>query len=307
MIRKSYAALVLAGVISAILPGGAMADGVGSTGAQFLEIGIGARALAMGGAFSAVADNNDANSALWNPGSLAQVRERSVTTSYSSLFLDENQGYLGYAQQMLGGTVALGVDYLGVSNIETRTSDTETPDSTISNGNMAVVASYARPDVMKGLSLGVNVKYIRETLDSYFTYNAAAADVGALYQTPIDKLTAGFSVQNLGTKIGPDPLPMLVKTGAAYKVSSPFTLAMDGDWYPVDQRAFLDVGAEVWLHPSLALRGGYKFGQAQDELGGAAGLSGGAGLKFGRFTLDYAFVPFGDMGNTQRMTMGYSF
>lgn len=304
MIRKLSSVLVLAGVISASLPLGANAEGVGTTGAQFLKVGVGARGLAMGGAFSALAD--DASAPLWNPAGLAQAK-RSVTASYNSLFMDESQGYMGYAQPALGGTVAIGVDYLAVSNIETRAADTEAADSTITNGNMAVLASYARPEVMKGLALGANVKFIRETLGSYFTYTAAAVDLGALYNTPVDRLTAGFSVQNLGTKIGPDQLPVLIKTGAAYRALPTLTVAADGDWYPVDQRGYLDLGAELWLHPAFALRGGYKFGQAQDNLGGATGISCGAGIKFNAFTLDYAFVPFGDLGNTQRVSMGYSF
>jgi len=66
------------------------AAGVGTTGAQFLKVGVGARPMAMGNAFSALAD--DANAVNWNPGALAEVKHKNLTASYNSLFKDQNQG-----------------------------------------------------------------------------------------------------------------------------------------------------------------------------------------------------------------------
>ena len=284
------------------------AAGVGTTGAQFLKVGVGARPLAMGGAFSALAD--DANAINWNPGALAESKQKNVTASYNSLFQDQNQGFVGYANPMKEdmGTLGVGLNYLSVSNIEKRAADTESPDSTFSNQNFALSLSYARSEVKQGLSLGGSLKYVRTAFDA-FSGNAVALDFGALYKTSVENLTAGVSLQNLGTKIGPDPLPFKVKGGAAYKLfDQKLALAGDVDWLAVDQRAYLSLGTEYWLQKILAVRAGYQFGRGQDQLGSRlVGLGVGLGLKLERFSLDYAFVPFGNLGDTHRMTVGMRF
>ena len=55
------------------------------------------------------------------------------------------------------------------------------------------------------------------------------------------------------------------------------------------------------------MRAGYQLGHGQDQLGSLVGFAAGFGVKISRLTLDYAFVPFGDLGDTHRMTLGWSF
>ncbi|MBI3566370.1 MAG: PorV/PorQ family protein, partial [Elusimicrobia bacterium] len=143
-----------------------LTGGAGTSGADFLTVGVGARPLAMGGAFAAVDTDADANAVNWNPAALAKVDKPDVTASYNSLFVDQNQGYLGYAAPVRsGGAWSAGVNYLVVSNIEKRAGDTENPDATFSNQNFAVGASYARPfgEVASG---GATLKYVRTALDT---------------------------------------------------------------------------------------------------------------------------------------------
>ena len=281
------------------------ASGVGTTGAQFLQVGVGARPLAMAGAFSALPD--DANAVNWNPGALGEVRSKNVTASYNSLFKDENQGFFAYASPVGdAGTAAVGLNYLMVSNLPRRDQDTEDPDSTFANQNFVLDVAYGRP-VTDALSLGMNLKYIREDLDA-FKGSAMALDLGALVKTPIEHLTAGVSMQNLGTKLGPDSLPLTFKGGGAYRMfSERLVLASDVDWRAVDKRAYWDLGAEFWLDKALALRAGYQLGHAADKAGSMYGFAAGFGVKLGQFGLDYAFVPFGDLGDTHRITVGWHF
>lgn len=305
--KKILGATSLAALLLLSASGTCPAAGVGTTGAQFLKVGIGARPLAMGSAFSALAD--DANAINWNPGALGTIKEKNVTASYSSLFKDQSQGFLAYVNPLKEdmGSVGVGLNYLTVSKIEKRAGDTEDPDSTFSNQNFALSLSYGKPEVAPGLSLGGNLKYIRVSLDS-FSGNAVALDFGGLYKTPVDNLTAGLSVQNMGTKIGPDPLPLTFKGGAAYKLfSRKLALAADVDWLAVDQRAYLDLGAEYWVQKILAVRAGYQLGRGRDQLGSLVGLGVGMGVKHERFSVDYAFVPFGNLGDTHRMTFGMRF
>ncbi|HAM36233.1 MAG TPA: hypothetical protein DEB40_12740 [Elusimicrobia bacterium] len=303
--RRIKRVLVLAAA-AGLSAAAAMAAGVGTTGAQFLQVGVGARPLAMGNAFAALPD--DANAINWNPGALGEVKARNLTASYNSLFQDENQGFIAYASPVgEAGALAVGLNYLMVSDIPRRAGDSEEPDSTFANQNFVASLAYGKTVSPGKLSLGGSLKYIREDLDS-FKGNAMAIDLGALCQTPIERLTAGFTVKNLGTKIGPDPLPLTFKGGAAYRMfARRLVLASDVDWLAMDRRAYWDLGAEFWADKALAVRAGYQLGHGADNAGSIVGFSAGFGVKIIQLSLDYAFVPFGDLGDTHRVTLGWSF
>jgi hypothetical protein len=283
--------------------------GVGTSGADFLTIGVGARALAMGGAFTAVDTGADANAVNWNPSALALVDKPDVTMSYNSLFVDQNQGFLGFASP-LGenrGTWAAGLNYMGITNIEKRTVDSEAPDSTFSNENYAFSGSYAKA-FGDSVFVGGSLKYVHTSLDNQ-SENAVAVDAGALYRTGIENLTLGAAMRDLGTNIGPDSMPLDFRGGASYKMlGQKLTVASDVDWMEAERRAYWSFGGEFWVTPNLGIRGGYEFGHGVDQLNSTmVGLGVGLGVKFSRFTMDYAFLPFGDLGDTHRVTLGLRF
>lgn len=282
--------------------------GVGTSGADFLTVGVGARPIAMGGAFSAVDTDADANAINWNPAALALANKPNITASYNALFVDQNQGYLGYSAPAgkTGGVWGVGINYLVVSNIEKRAGDTENADTTFSNQNYAANVSYARS--FSVLSFGGTLKYVRTALDT-LKQNAMAIDAGVLSQTPFEHLTAALTLRNLGSNIGPDSLPLTFKAGLAYKLlGNKLLLATDADWLATERRAYFSFGSEFWISPNLAARAGYQFGHGSDQLQSRlVGLGAGLGLKFERCTMDYAFQPYGDLGNTHRVTLGVRF
>jgi hypothetical protein len=301
-------ALTTAALISLMSPAEA-AVGVGTTGADFLNVGVGARQLAMGGAFSAVDTQADANAVNWNPAALALIKKQDVTLSYNSLFQDENQGFLGYAAPLKNnwGVVAAGLNYLSISNIQARAGDTESADSTFGNDNYALNLSYGA-SLGENLSLGASAKFIHE---QFFTLSesAGALDFGALYKTPIENLTAGASLHNLGTNIGPDKLPLNAQGGGAYKLfNQTLVLATDIDWLALDRTVYANVGGEYWLNHMLAVRAGYQFGHGADQLQSSfVGMGVGFGINIHDFTVDYAFLPYGNLGDTHRVTLGCKF
>lgn len=309
MSRSAAAVLALALAASPAAALNVVSGGVGTSGADFLTVGVGARPLAMGSAFAGVDSGADANAVNWNPAALALLKERSLTASYNALFQDENQGYLGYAAPLKnGGAWGAGIDYLIVTNIEKRARDTENPDSTFSNQNYAAGLSYARSFGDGALELGGTLKYVRVALDS-LKENAMAVDGGLLARTPVENLTFGAAVRNFGSNIGPDSMPVDVRAGVAYKaLREKLLLASDLDWLATERRGYWSLGGEYWISPNLAARAGYQLGHGSDQLGNKlVGLGAGLGLKLHRFTMDYAFQPYGDLGNTHRVTLGLRF
>src|SRR5207244_7441434 len=108
--------LIVAGVLSAQAFGLTWASGGGTTGAEVLKIGVGARAIAMGEAYAAQAD--DVNSLYWNPGGLALMQERQASFMYDQMYqgLNFSNGAIGIPLE--NGAVGGSVSYLGYGNID---------------------------------------------------------------------------------------------------------------------------------------------------------------------------------------------
>jgi hypothetical protein len=301
----------LSTVLAALLTvtAAAYAGGVGTTGAQFLKIGQGARAVAMGGAFSAIADNADA--IYWNPAGLAGQDKRQVTASYSQYIQGINYGFIGYTQELCKGVMGLGLNYLSVTDIERRTLDTDTNDGTFGANDSALYLSYGTDVLSSKLSLGANLKVIKQTLDTQ-SAQSYALDLAGLYKTPIEKLTASLGVYNIGTQVKfvdeGDPLPLDVRAGLAYRMfNNNVIVAADVNDYIVDERLYTQVGAEYNIGKIVSIRGGYTMGMDSDKLGGMAGLSTGFGVHVWDIQLDYAFVPMGELNDTNRITISTKF
>ncbi len=299
---------VLAAMLTVTAAG--YAGGVGTTGAQFLKIGQGARAVAMGGAFSAIADNADA--IYWNPAGLGGQKTRQATASYSQYVQGINYGFIGYSQELCKGVMGIGLNYLSVTDIERRTLDTDLNDGTFGANDSALYLSYGREKLFcDNLSLGANLKFIRQTLDDK-SAQSYALDLAGLYKTPIDKLTASLGVYNIGTQVKfvdeGDPLPMDVRAGLAYRLfNNNLVVAADVNDYIVDTRLYTQVGAEYNMGKIVSIRGGYTLGMDSDKLGGMAGLSTGFGVHVWDIQLDYAFVPMGELNDTNRITISTKF
>jgi hypothetical protein len=284
--------------------------GSGTTGAEFLKIGVGARDIALGGAVVAVTD--DAHALYWNPAGATQITDQRIDASYNNLYQDTNQGFFGYSHPTGSGVWSGAVDYLQVGNIEERTSDSATPNYTFTSKDSALIGSYARANVIPHLALGANLKYIQSYLDNASAH-AIAADMGALYQVGQTPLTLGASMLNLGTDLkyvnAHEPLPLGFKVGGAYRLlDNKILFGLGYDSWIRDERSFMDLGVEYKPNQWIAIRTGYQIGRGRDQLGSSlVGFSTGIGFEFHQFSLDYAYVPYGDLGNTQRFSIGYRF
>jgi hypothetical protein len=68
-----------------------------------------------------------------------------------------------------------------------------------------------------------------------------------------------------------------------------------------------EIGVEDLMYSMVAVRIGYQASLANNQTGGATGLAVGAGFLYRGFTLDYAFLPYGDLGQAQRISLTYDF
>lgn len=276
---------------------------VGTTGAQFLKIGIGARPIGMGGTYAGIAD--DVNTIYWNPAGLAQIKGKELSAQHIVWFQEVNYEYLAYAQPIGNlGTFGLAISYLYLDDIERRETDTDTPIDTFRAADGALTLAYGKK-LSKNLLLGVNLKYIYQTIYDKIA-QGAAVDLGALYQFT-SKLQVGLVAQNLGTPIEfieqSDPLPLNIKLGVGYKLlKDKLTLGLDVN-YPMDNNLNANIGAEYNLkfgNFSFPIRAGYK---TLNDFKTIDGLGVGLGFSWTGYALDIAWVPYGDLGNTYRVSL----
>ncbi|MCM2266856.1 MAG: PorV/PorQ family protein [Elusimicrobiales bacterium] len=290
------------------LPAPAYASGAGTTAAPFLKAAMSPRAVGMAGAFSALA--NDSGAVFVNPAGLAQFEEREAAVDFSTYLQDARMGNVSYAGHAGGNRFGFGATFMTVGGISKRGLNDAAgavPElGNFSASDMAVTLAYAKADVLPyslpRLDGGFSVKFIRSAIDDKTAF-AAAADAGVIYRAN-PKINLALAVQNLGTKMKfeeeADPLPLCLRAGGLYRVSPRLNVAAEVAQYLQDEQFYPSVGAEYWFRSSFALRGGYKFGYDTSNLGSEVGLSLGFGVKVSGLGVDYAFLPFGDLGSIHR-------
>ena len=283
----------------------------GTTGFGFLKIGAGARAVGMGSAF--VGMTSDVHCSYWNPAGLAWLEERKVSATYLNYLLDIQSGYVGYAQPYKTiGVFSLTVQYMNFGSFD-KIDESGTPQGTFGAYDIALGLSYGRI-VADNLSLGATLyPIIRESIDEYSAL-ATAFNFGLQYHLPVEAgLTVGASVQNVGATVSgftndyKDKLPVNMKLGGGLKLEHlPFLIAFDLN-KPTDSDLRFNLGGEVTPDDMLQFRIGYRFNTSDLKVGTSkddyVGLTGGFGLTFQTYTVDYALSSFGELGFVHRITI----
>ena len=299
--------LLIMAVLGQTLSGRAFSPA--TAGPSFLRIGVGARPSGMGEAFTAGSD--DASSVPWNPAGLGLVGYTQFTAMHMSFLADTSYEALSIAQPVGLGTVAGSFMYLGVPPFDS----TQGLDVAVSSGDYAAAASYGTKlgylypfgSALDDMLLGASLKWVGLQISGVSAFNYLAADLGVSYKSPWKGFNVGLSLLNMGAAISQvsisDALPFEARAGLAYEWESGIAL-MDLVQY-LDNTTYFNLGTELWWQHAIALRAGYKFGGPQ--VGGVSGLTAGAGWQFGSIRVDYAYVPYGDLGTTHRVSGTFAF
>jgi hypothetical protein len=296
MLRKIF----LVALAAAIIPSGvAWAEtGDGGQPGPFLKMGFGARPLAMGGAFVAVAD--DATGGFYNPAGLTQLTKRTFGAFYRKMTLDRRLTYVTYSQPILEeAAISLAWVNAGVADVMGRDSDGN-PTEEISNYQNAVELFLGRK-IIEQLSVGIGIGYIQYNLANINSYGVRFGFSGL--GRPLPQLRLGLAVENLAMKYswtsgdywtGIDPevlgssveeeFPINVKLGASYLLLNDRILLSSEIEKDEKQEARVHLGAEGWALKNLAGRIGYDQGSFTFGLGLRQEVR---SMVLG---LDYAFV-----------------
>lgn len=278
-------------------------------GAEFLKIGVGARAIGMGSAYTAAA--SDATSLQWNPAGLSGLKARELALAHCEWILGSRHEFVGLGYPTSWGTLALGFSRLSELPLEGRTEKGGVAESFSSYGQsfgMGVAAPISRRT-----SAGLGVKFLESRIGGDLA-RSFAFDLGARHELEGVPLTLGLAALNLGPGLKfvgqRDRLPLTLSAGAAYRMLPGLTAAAD---FRHDVHAAVSetsFGAEYRVTPFAALRAGYLASWAPGgglRLGGGSGLGAGFGVRVLKTEIDYAATPFGLLGTTHRVSLSFKF
>lgn len=324
-----------------LLPGLIHAGGfskVGTASAQFLKIGVGARAMGMGGSFTAVA--NDISTIYWNPAGIVNLDRTSIGFTHSQWFADITHDFAGVVVPISSS------DFLAVHATTLNTGEQEV--TTVANPDgagvfydvrdLAIGLSYARQLTDK-FSVGISGKYVMQTL-----YNVQASsftlDIGSYLRTGFHNLIIGMAISNFGGSMqldgrdlitiadvnssfsgdyNPDarlttqeyPLPLIFRVGLSMDFvggkepvieSQDFrlTLATEGIHLNDNNERF-NIGSEISWTETVFLRGGYKINYDTEKWAVGVGVNFPIGNQ--KVAFDYAYIDFDNLGNVSQFSL----
>lgn len=285
---------------------------VGTYSLQFLKIGPSARAIGMGGAFTAI--SNDASATYWNPAGMVEVTRTAILLegTYWPADIKLYFASMVFTLPFMPGSFGVTARALALDPQPERT--IYLPDGTgkeFDAGDMSYGLSYAQFFTDK-FSAGGTIHFIHSGLAEK-SVNTFAADFGLIYRIGYMGMRLGMMIQSLGGKVNYDnrdaKMPTTFKVGlsvAAYQRGAHSLLGVGEFAHPSDNTETVNIGAEYSFNQFFYLRGGYNVGY--DAKGSAAGL----GLKIDAtqtsdVNFDYAWEDLGFLGSAHRVSLGFSY
>jgi long-subunit fatty acid transport protein len=291
----------------------------GISTAQFLKIGVGGRAAALGESFVAIA--NDASALYWNPAGLSQFTKNQVFFSHNIWLVDINHDFLG-AVYHLDEDNTFGVSLTSLSMKDMPVTTEFAPFGTgeyFGFSDIAIGLSYSRR-MTDQFSFGGTVKYLEETLDK-LKMRGVMIDLGTYYWTGLGTTRFAVTVSNFGSELAPDGEVVLVgkRKNSEWQSFAPpttfrigfafdpyededhkFTTAIQLN-HPNDNSENVVVGVEYSFQKMFFLRGGYKFNVDEQNYSFGAGVN--APISIAEITVDYAFTNFLRLGSVHRFSI----
>ncbi len=311
----------------------------GTTAAQFLKIGVGAREMGMAGAVVASVDN--ATALYWNTARIAEFKSGNVALSHTNWLVNTDFEYVALTLPATRwGSIGFSATVLDMGDMKVRT--VERPEGTgeyFSARDLAFGIGYARR-LTDFFSIGFLGKYIRQEI-WHCSATSMALDLGTIYHSDNDRIHLGAAVSNFGNKLqysGKDlrfdhdldedtygdnehiparlhtdswNLPLTFQVGIAvdFPTGEWGVLRLETDAiHPNDNTEHLNIGAEWQINKMFYLNLGY---QSLFISKGEQGLTAGLGLRYqiGNLILNanYGYADFGRFAYVDRFDIGLSF
>lgn len=295
----------------------------GISTAQFLKIGVGARATGMGESYIAVA--NDPSALYWNPAGVTQYDNNQVYFAHSEWLVDVKHSFLG-ASYRLDQSNVIGFSVIALYMDDMPVTTETMPFGTgeyFSYTDLAFGLTFSRM-MTDQFSFGLTLRYMNSSLDK-LSMNGFMFDLGTYYWTGLGTSRFAVTVSNFGGQISPSgevtfidgakrdswqefALPTVFRLGFAmepymtevHKITTTIQLN-----HPNDNAENLGFGLEYGWNNTVSLRGGYKINVDEETF--SAGIGVAVPLPFAAINVDYSFAQWGSLGDVHRISMNFGF
>ncbi len=297
---------------------------VGTSTGQFLTIGVGGREVAMGEAVTALTSGS--GSVFWNPAGLVDGNSNDIYAAYNQWPAGIHVGALSYAYvNPKIGTFSINAKYVNFGEMEITT--VENPNGTgsmLNMSNYAIGLSYGRYLTDK-VSMGLTGKLVNERYGAN-GYTTVAWDVGLMYRADFRNFKIGMSILNFSNMVqfsgsyidysnsdsyltGNElefekwSLPMTFRFGAVidvYNKGANKVIAAVDMVHPNDNVEQYNIGVEYAYDSMIFVRTGYRLSAYE------GGFSAGFGFKWNMLNIDYALSSLGNLGVTNRLSIGFN-
>jgi hypothetical protein len=290
--------LVVVAVTLLVLSYACAVFGSDSHAAPYLKMGVGARALAMGGAFTAIAD--DATAAYWNPAGLVKIEHIEATFMYAAnMSVDRKLNYFAYTHWL--GMGGLGVHWLnaGMDDIPRLDSGGE-EFGTDDMGANSIMFSYGME--AGDLMLGATAKVLHEDIMGE-SETGFGLDLGGMFEVT-DNVTAGLMVRDIGSQYGDVDVPYNWRFGTGVTaMDGALIVGMDIDKNQDVDKFKIHLGAEYGMevHPEYYTFFRTGFNSVEDQA-----FTAGVGIRVPYMQFDYTYITERDeeaLGNNHRISV----
>lgn len=314
----------------------------GSTAGAMLEIGVGARAEGLGGAFVAISE--DPSALYWNPAGISRIKSLSIQTTKTNWFVDTYFNVIDLVVPIRPTRSTLGLHIAALDYGKNPVRTVFRPEGTGETYSAMdlCVGLYWAYLITPNVSVGLGAKYFSQRI-WHESGSTNVLDVSILFLTPIKGLRLGGTINNLGPEFKLDgrdltrsmdvdgrqddyfnvdnipiqlktenyPLPVLFRFGLAYELemgaNNSLQTALNFN-HPSNNVETIDLGIEAKLMKSYYLRAGYHSLGADYA---ADGLTLGCGLKYRLYnamavTVDYSYSDWTILSTVSRITIGIS-
>ncbi|MBE0479326.1 hypothetical protein IBX65_09485 [Candidatus Aerophobetes bacterium] len=275
------------------------------TDTGFTRLPISARAMGMGGAFVAVAD--DYSACYYNPAGLVHLQQRQLGTMYTDLYGLGllSHSFLSFAEPDMGmGSGALSWSHLS-ANLEPETWSYDLWAYSYAN------YLFNREDFFISNSWGINLKYLRQTTPHE---DASGYSFDVSYLGKSEKLSWGICIQDVFSRIDwqtghTDTLPLNIMLGIAFNLNQVALIALDLDVSPTDILRGMRLGGEWELTRNIFFRAGLSQKLQKDEnLNFSTGIGLGTDfLSALNFVFNYAFTTSTEFAGTHYLSFSFIF
>jgi hypothetical protein len=299
-------------------------ENVGTAGAQFLRLPVGARAVGLGRAYVACAVDGPA--AFWNPAGLMRTPGLSnLFFSHVAYAADIDLEYASCSWRRQNFGFALSGSMLRSGEIPRTDEFHQEGTGDTFNANQFVLSASVAKAMTDRFSLGGTAKIYQENLDE-FEVRGLLMDLGVLYYTGLGDMRVGFAVRNFGPDLRPGGRPPPLGPGYAtplefqsfqaptsgsfglaytWRLGSATTLLTTSDFHhPTDASESFRAGAELGLAERLLLRGGFETNRVEGGLGAGFGVN--LARDQWRIRLDYAVSDMGAFGTIHHLSIDLS-